>query len=155
MREIKLTQGMYALVSDMDFARLNKFKWRLLWLPKTGKWYAIRSGPNGNIYMHDEIAKPPAGLEVHHRNTFGLDNQRRNLKKVTRSQHLQHRRLLSDNSSGYRGVSFFKNTRSWRAQIQKDHELVYLGSFKSPIDAALAYDRAARRLYGAFAQTNL
>jgi hypothetical protein len=50
------------------------------------------------------------------------------------------RRLGSTNTSGYTGV--YKNRKRFTAQIKIDRKQKYLGSYDTPKEAALAYDRA-------------
>ena len=50
------------------------------------------------------------------------------------------RRLLSTNTSGYNGVS--KNGKRFRAQITIDRNKISLGTYGTPKEAALAFDRA-------------
>ncbi len=57
-------------------------------------------------------------------------------------------------SSKYVGVGWFKRDGRWRAYICWNGKHLHLGYFDSEIDAALAYDREARRLFGLFARVN-
>lgn len=50
------------------------------------------------------------------------------------------RLIMATNKSGYRGVSFNKKNSNWRAQIEVSSKKIYLGSFKTALDAAKAYD---------------
>ncbi len=50
------------------------------------------------------------------------------------------RKLRSNNTSGYRGVSWHKNTNKWATQIHSFGKRINLGKFKDKIEAALAYD---------------
>jgi hypothetical protein len=58
-----------------------------------------------------------------------------------------------NNTSGYRGVTWFQN--KWRASIKINSRRIFLGYFISKEDAARAYDRAALEYFGEFAVLNL
>jgi len=53
----------------------------------------------------------------------------------------KERKLYANNTSGYRGVGFYKPGGRWRAQISVDKKVIHIGHFKKAIDAAKAYDR--------------
>lgn len=46
----------------------------------------------------------------------------------------------------FRGVSFHKSINRWIAQIKIDGKVKFLGSFESDVDAAAAFDAAAKEL---------
>jgi len=56
--------------------------------------------------------------------------------------------------SKYKGVSFDKKRKIYRALICRNKRQYFLGNFKNEIDAAKAYDRKARELFGSFAYLN-
>src|SRR5439155_2727920 len=57
-------------------------------------------------------------------------------------------------SSRYKGVSRVSPTARWVVTIKARDELQQLGRFRSEIAAALAYDDAARQLFGEHAELN-
>jgi hypothetical protein len=154
MKVIPLTQGKVTLVDDADFQHLNQWKWQSH--HSRGVWYAIRftSRKTGRkrIFMHSEIMQPPPGMEVDHRDGDGLNNQRHNLRYATHAQNSANRKKRSDNTTGYRGVS--KHGRGWVAQLMVNRKYVLNKKFYNVEEAARAYDAAARRHLGEFAQTN-
>jgi hypothetical protein len=54
--------------------------------------------------------------------------------------------LQSNNTSGFRGVSYIKGREKWRAKIVIKGKERHLGYFDSAIKAALAYDTANNKL---------
>ena len=148
MREIPLSQGKVALVDDEDFERVNQYKW---YAQKTSRntWYAARHtksilGKRSVIYLHDFILSPQKGFDVDHINGDGLDNQRGNIRIVTRRQNMQNRHHIK--SSKYPGVCWNKKAQKWQAQIQEQGRIQYLGSYDDEITAANAYKFASRLL---------
>lgn len=59
-----------------------------------------------------------------------------NCKWSTGKEQTNNQRIRKDNQSGYRGVYFRKNRNHWVAEFNT----VYIGSFKSPLEASLAYE---------------
>ncbi len=105
MREIPLTQGKVAIVSDCDYAYLMQWKWHADKARPFTTWYARRSS-RPQIRMHTllgrERLKHKEGTD--HHNLDGLDNRRRNLRPATNSQSAMNRGRHKNNSSGVTGV---------------------------------------------------
>lgn len=155
MIEIPLTQGKVALVDD-EFAFLTEFTWFALRTKYT--YYAARQTPGRNghmIRMHNVILPPVTGFRVDHEDHDGLNNRLSNLRFVTHQQNSQNKRIeRSNNTSGYKGVSWWKSNGAFVAQIRVDGHRIYLGSFADPAAAARAYDAAALEHFGAHAFLN-
>ena len=112
-------------------------------------------GKDKLVYLHQEIIEVPKGMLTDHINRDGMDNRRANLRAATHSQNLcNSRRRLGTKSSKYKGVSLKKQTRKWTARIGIDKKEIHLGCFKNEIEAAKAYDEAAKKYHGEFACLN-
>jgi hypothetical protein len=152
VREIALSRGMIALVDDEDHSRLAAHKWSYHPLG-----YAVRQVTEGGrprlLYMHREILQAPQSLEVDHRSGDGLDNQRENLRLARRAQNARNQRLRP-HSSQFKGVSWARETGRWHAAIMVDYRRIYLGSYLTEEEAAVAYDLASRELHGEYGRRN-
>ncbi len=105
--------------------------------------------------MHREIIKAPDNLFVDHINLNGLDNRKANLRLATKIQNSRNTpKMKRKTSSKYKGVSYQKRDRIWRAKIKINRRDKHLGSFRDEIDAAEAYDKAAHKYFGEFARPN-
>lgn len=150
MKEIALTQGYVALVDDEDFARVSRLKWHADWSPSG--WYAKAESGGRQVRMHRYIIGAPPDVDVDHRNGNTLDNRRKNLRPATPSGNAANQRI-KPHSSKYKGVRKHRDGK-WEARIRHQQRLTYLGLHPSEEQAARAYDRAARELFGEFARTN-
>ena len=92
--------------------------------------------------------------EIDHRNRIKTDNRLENLRPCDRTLNNANQPKRKDNSSGYRGVSWSKNTRKWWAQITVRGTHYNLGYYDTPEQAALQYNEAARQHFGEFAYIN-
>ena len=158
-KRIKLTKGKFAIVDDADYARITSHRWQALF--RDGHWHAARStkcpGTPRTIYMHHEVMGVWGGTRLDHRNRNGLDNRKQNLRKCTKAQNAWNGfRRIRGKTSRYKGVcsSGVCTGRPWLATITKGGKQIYLGRHATQKEAAKAYDRAARNLFGEFAAPN-
>ena len=156
-RRIPLTQGKYAIVDPDDFEQLNKHKWYTV--KSTNTFYAVRNKRGGKKYisigMHRQILHPPDHLFVDHINHNGLDNRKANLRLATSAQNSYNRiHFRKRKTSKYTGVSWQKQRRKWIVLIYYNKKSKFIGLFKDEIQAAKAYDEAAKKYHGEFASLN-
>ncbi len=158
MKRISLTRGKFALVDDEDYDWLNQWKWCAA---KQGcRYYATRNTPYADrrqgkppsIFMHRLIMNAPDGKEVDHKNHNAIDNRKINLRICTRSENMANMLPYTHGTSQYKGVGC--RDKKWRARIMKNCKEILIGRYVLEVDAAKAYDKKAKELFGEFAYTN-
>jgi len=149
---------MYALVDETDYEELSLWNWSAHFSPNSNTFYAIRHEPTGTpnrqrtVQMHGVIVGL-SGLRDH-ADGNGLNNRRYNLRPADASQNSCNRRMRSDNTSGFKGVSWHKGTQTYRVRIMVNQKAIALGTARTPREGALRYNEAARRYHGEFARLN-
>ena len=98
------------------------------------------------------ILRPEPKEVVDHINGNPWDNRRCNIRVCSQARNLQNTAAHRNKEVPFKGVS--KADGSFVAAIQLDGVRRILGRFKSPVDAAKAYDAAAREKFGSFACLN-
>lgn len=102
---------------------------RLAWLYMTGEW------PKENI---------------DHINGIRSDNRFINLREASKSQNCQNCVIRKDNTTKYKGVTYFKNNKKYGAQICVNGKNRYLGLFNTALEASEAYINEAKILHKEF-----
>lgn len=156
---ITVHPDMKVKIDAEDFERVNAHRWRVT-RGTTGRMRVVTSvrGPKGSrqITLGKFLMNPPKGKQVYPRRfNDGLDYRKENLIVCTlqeRQRLLPKKRHVT--SSEYRGVSYSKSEGKWRAGIEVEGHSINLGSFETEDEAALAYNRAARKHFGEMAYQN-
>lgn len=146
----------FAKVDDEDFEYLSQWKWRPSNCGKLRPAYAIRlvyigGGKTKPLRMHREVIKTKAGMFTDHINGDTLDNRKKNLRQCTLLENSRNKRSKRG-ATGFKGVQ--KRHNAFVARIRVSGVRIYLGYFKSAIEAAKAYDTAAVKHFGDFAEIN-
>src|SRR3990167_10880186 len=100
------------------------------------------------LYVYGEW--PPGRLD--HQDTISDHNWISNLRPATQSQNMGNTCRGKNNTSGFKGVSWCKIKRLWRARIKVDYHERSLGYFTNAEDAHTAYCIAAAEAFGEFAR---
>lgn len=176
MKEIKLSQirgtkyahlDLVALVDDDDYVYLSQFNWHAA---KSDLFYAVTTSLGGHIRMHRLILglKPFDRKMVDHRDRNGLNNQRSNIRICSNAENQKNKQ--PSGTSKYLGVCWHTTKRtyfrkktndwvtyissSWKSSIKAGDKYKHLGRFENEIDAAKAYNEAAIKYHGEFANLN-
>lgn len=151
-------KGRRFVVDDADVPLLAGKTWAV-WHGKDKDYVRATvtdgAGKKAYVYLHDFLMNPPSGMTPDHANGDGLDNRRQNLRLATASQQAANRgKRRTPASSRFKGVSWSKRDRRWQAHVACRGIRRNLGTFRDEREAAMAYDAAARELFGEFARTN-
>ncbi len=177
MKEIQLTQGKTTLVDDEDFEWLSQYKWCVRKDRKTCYAYINITIQSQNkdqnikyklkrLLIHRVIIERKLGREltseewIDHIDHNGLNNQQSNLRICNMSQNggnsiKQKYYAKKPTTSKYKGVYWHKRDQKWEAHIRVNGKKIYLGRFINEVEAAKAYDIAASKYFGQFANFNI
>lgn len=148
--------GIKAIVDDEDFEKAMQYSWQLSKRKTVSYASAYKKGAGrtrGNkMYLHQFIMGFPP--QVDHVNGDGLDCRKTNLRECTTSENRHNSKKTERGSSVYKGASYHKAAKSWRAVIGVNGRTKQIGGFKTEIEAAQAYDRMAQIYHGPFAKFN-
>jgi hypothetical protein len=147
--ELELTQGYVGLIDESDAEMVGVCNWRTA-IGKRDSYAYARGfpfrGTNKAVRLHRFLL----GTDdmVDHINRNGIDNRRCNLRVITQPQNMANRAVNKNKVVPFKGVVQQGNRFSATCRGTR------LGTFSNAIEAALAYDAAAIRIFGEYAATN-
>ncbi len=149
-------------VSDLGNVRNNK----------TGRIMKTRFNHEGYIIIDIRVNKQRYTKRVHilmaiafitnhdgkscvdHIDNDKSNNKISNLRWETYSQNSQNKSMMSNNTSGVKGVEWHKALHKWRSRISIDGISVHLGYFISIEDAKQVRITKANQVFGVFAHSS-
>lgn len=151
MAQFTLPTGETVLVDDEDFEKISAYSWHIQGPGYVGRTYR-ENGKMRHEYLHHFLT--PALTKVDHKNLNKLDNRKRNLRPASNLQNQANRpKFIGQYSSRFKGVYFNKSQGEWIARIGGGGRQ-YLGHYPCEIEAAKAYNAAAKEMYGEYALIN-
>ena len=104
------------------------------------------------LRLHRVLMGLPKNLVVDHVNGNLLDNTLDNLRVCTQQENTLNRSADKGSKSEYKGV--YPEGLGFKSIIHAKGKRYYLGLFQNEIEAAKAYNEAAKKLHGDFALLN-
>jgi hypothetical protein len=126
--------------------------------------YCVRSNTASRktitIKLHRLIAALYFGIdaikdkEIDHINGNKIDNRKCNLRICSHSENCRNRAKYISNTSGFKGVTWFKRDSNWRVRITVNGDEKLVGYFDDKLEAAREYDKASKYYHKEFAHLN-
>lgn len=124
------SKGYWQVEIDGVLYRAHAIAWALM----TGEW-------------------PPDDKYIDHKDGDGTNNRWENLRLATHAENLWNSRRSKNNKSGTKGVYWDPRKQKWKTQICRMRVRYDLGHYDTVEEAGRAYERAARELFGEYANT--
>lgn len=141
-----ILNGKEVLIDDDDMHIFHATKWHVC---KSRNTFYLKDKLGRSF--HRVIMSTEGDQLVDHINRNGLDNRKANLRLCTESQNRANTTKRAGCSSQFKGV--LNDRGGWNAAIRKGRQ-VHIGRYRTEIEAALAYNEAARIIHGQFAVLN-
>ena len=139
-------------IDSIDIDLFEEYHWYVHKQKSNDIYLCKKKSPH---YFHSYVAEK-MGIEskfIDHIDGNGLNNQRSNLRSCNHSLNAMNSKKRPNTTSVYKGVSKLSGGK-WKAQIELNQKSLYLGSFITEEEAALAYNQKAKELFGEYARLN-
>ena len=145
-----------AVIPDDVYLRIGNYRY---YLYGNGKGSIVRfTGSNNHksaISLAQDVMQDRHNM-YDHKDRDPFNNMPDNLRQSSYTQNARNRsKMKKACSSRFKGVALKKATKRWAAYICVNYEIIHLGYFDSEIEAAIAYNNAAIKFFGAFANLNV
>lgn len=132
---------------DMDVS------WHAKWNPHTSSYY-VKSSFNKSVnqktlHLHSFLIGAKHNETIDHIDHDSLNNRMYNLRKTTCAKNTKHRKSRNtNNTSGYRNVSWSNSDNAWLVQLQVNGKNKVLGKFDyGELEEAGKYANQMREQY--------
>lgn len=154
---IALTDGISTIIDSQDVIAVSAFSWRAMRAAgvKTYYYASATSRSNGKrvtLLMHRLLIGAKPGEIVDHINRDPLDNRRKNLRLVDANQSAANK--VMRNKLGYKGIRRQSGSGRFEASICFRGERRSVFGCRTPLEAAMEYDKMALETHGEYAALN-
>lgn len=151
--------GYYFYFDLEDYEKIKNFNWfkndqgyflaRIISKEKSYNFRCIRLH---RLIMN--VDKEDIEIDHIHGKNSRYDNRKSNLRYATHSQNNQNKGNQKNNTSGIRGIDYFKAVKKWRARITKEGITYDLGYFDDIEDAVKVRNEAEEKYFGEWSYKN-
>ena len=112
------------------------------------KLSASRTGEKNWRYGKPNSEETRRKISIGNKGKKWSDEGKQNMSVARKGKTVRRGIASKNNNSGYVGVSWREEFKSWESRIKKDGKNIYLGNYKTAEDAALARDKKAIEIFG-------
>lgn len=148
------------LIDNEDMERVSRYTWHVTYCYRHGRAVLknvrtdiIKNNKKTGLLLHRLLI--PNKSMIDHIDGNPLNNKKNNLRACSNSENVKNVGKYTNNTSGFKGVSWHKYVKKYHAHIGNDGQKIHLGYFDKKEEAARAYNEAAKRLHGEFARLNV
>lgn len=157
MKLLKLPKNKFTMIDDEDYDLVSGYNWRQTMEGYVTTHLSRLLDPNKKqkgILLHRLIMNvlDDKSIVIDHKNGNILDNRRKNLRICSPKENSRNRKCRY--YLKYKGIEKLKSGK-FRARILINKKRISLGIFNTEENAALAYNEAAIKYYGEFANLNI
>lgn len=158
-RKLPATKGVYAYVDAHLYDYVMQWRWGAMRSTKEHPWYLFfkltLDGKKQLVGLHHLVMGVPPAFMLDHKNGNTLDNRARNLRPCTLQNNGFNRKKHRNNTSGYMGVCWHRQSKAWRGSVTYQNKRYYVGRHSTD-KAYVAWlrDMLAAKLFGEFATFN-
>lgn len=149
-------KGIAIKVDTDNLDLIRQYSWHIK-KSKDSKDYVRASftenGKTKRITLHRLIMNAKSDEMIDHIDGNTMNNMKCNLRKCNKNQNMWNRQKHKTAQSIFKGVRITEYG-TYRARISYNNKRMELGTFKTESEAAKAYDKKAKELFGEFARLN-
>jgi hypothetical protein len=158
MAELNLNNGFKTIFDDEDAERVAKYKWYAS--KHNDRYYVIArfmiNRVTTKLFLHRYLMDvTDRKIKVDHRFGDTMDNRKSQLRACTHAENQRNGKKHVDGKGPFKGVTQTLDGKKWNAAICFNGEKINIGNFKTPEDAARAYNFKAKELFKEFALLNI
>jgi len=153
-----------------ELVRYDASTGKLFWLQSVARWikpgdeagtkvkHAIDITLDKTTYRAHRIiwllmtGQDPGGAIIDHIDGNPHNNKFTNLRLATHHQNQCNQKVRSDNTSGFKGVTWDQNRKKWSSSIHAKGKRIFLGRFNTKEEAYRVYCEAAKELHKEFSR---
>lgn len=142
-------KGEAFLFDFFNFGLIKDYNWSI-----SKRGYVVAKIKRKEVPMHKMLFNNSKGYDVDHISGNKLDNRKSNLRICTHQQNMFNQKIRKNNTTGFIGVSLMKRIGKYEAYVHFDGKKYSMGLHNNAIDAAIARDNGAIKLFGEYARLN-